>query len=150
MNTRVNAYVNYVPVCAPHAIHQTGIERQQKPTHRLPADVLDDVTHMVYVDSVKIDARVRARVGDAVEDRRHAAAGTTPVRPEVDKGDAIRVGLYGARRDETKGYDERWYTRSERSKELTTLLNCASEVTGITAIICLLRRWKKGALGRKG
>jgi hypothetical protein len=70
--------------------------------------------HMVYVDSVKVDARVRARVGDAVEDRRHTAAGTTPVRPEVDKGDAIRVGLYEARRDE--GCDERWYTMNERSK----------------------------------
>jgi hypothetical protein len=49
---------------------------------------------MVDVDSVKVDARDRARVRDAVEYRCHAAAGTTPVRPEVDESDAVRVNLY--------------------------------------------------------
>lgn len=86
-----------------HAPSTELASRNKKPTNSLPANVLDNVTYVVYVDSVKVDARVRARVGDAVENRRHSAAGTTPVRPEVDKGDAIRVGLYEARRDETKG-----------------------------------------------
>jgi hypothetical protein len=52
---------------------------------------------MVDVHSVKIDAHERARVRDAIEDRGHAATWTTPVRPEVDDGDAIGVGLYSKR-----------------------------------------------------
>lgn len=48
---------------------------------------------MVNVDSVKVDAGERARIRYAIEDRRHAAAGATPVRPEVYDGDAIRADL---------------------------------------------------------
>jgi hypothetical protein len=81
-------------------------------TYRLPADVLHDVMHVVDVDSVKVDARDRARVRDAVEYRRHAAAGATPVRPEVDESNAVPVDLYKAakaRRDEGRDMrDDIW------------------------------------------
>lgn len=61
--------------------------------HRLPADVLDNVVCLVDVYPVKVDARKRARVCSAVENRRHSAAGAAPVRPKVDNGDAVRVDL---------------------------------------------------------
>lgn len=73
------------------------MDSEQKVAHCLPADMLDDVVRMVDVHSVKIDAHERARVRDAIEDRGHAATWTTPVRPEVDDGDAIGVGLYSKR-----------------------------------------------------
>jgi hypothetical protein len=66
--------------------------RNRKP-HRLSTDVLDDVIRLVDVYPVKIDARKRARVRSAIKDRRYAAAGTAPVRPEVDDGDAVRIDL---------------------------------------------------------
>jgi hypothetical protein len=60
------------------------VDSERKVAHRLPSDVLDDVVCMVDVHSVKVDAHERARVRDAIEDRRHAATWTAPVRPEVD------------------------------------------------------------------
>ena len=57
--------------------------RTGKP-HRLSTDVLDDVIRLVDVYPVKVDPRKRARVCDAIEDRRHATAGAAPVRPEID------------------------------------------------------------------
>jgi hypothetical protein len=62
--------------------------------HRLSANVLDDVIRVVNVHSIKVDARQRTRVRDAVEDWRHTPAGAAPVRPEIDDGDAARVDLY--------------------------------------------------------
>jgi hypothetical protein len=62
-------------------------------SHRLSTDVLDDVIRLVDVYPVKVDTRKRARVRDAIEDWRHAAAGTTPVRPEIDDCNAVHVHL---------------------------------------------------------
>jgi len=59
----------------------------------LSADVLYNVIRLVDVYTVKIDGRKRARVCSAIENRRHSTAGTAPVRPEVDDGDAVRVDL---------------------------------------------------------
>jgi hypothetical protein len=59
----------------------------------LSSDLLDDVIRLVDIYPVKIDARKLARVRNVIEDPRHAAAGTTPIRPEVDDGDAVRVDL---------------------------------------------------------
>ena len=66
---------------------------EQGGPHRLSIDVLDDVIRLVDVYPVKVDPRKRARIRNAVEDRRHAAAGTTPVRPEIDDGNAVHVHL---------------------------------------------------------
>lgn len=66
---------------------------QNRKPHRLSSDVLDDVNRLVDVYPVKIDADKRARVRNAIEDWRHAAAGTAPVRPEIDYGDAVCVDL---------------------------------------------------------
>ena len=66
---------------------------QNRKPHRLSTDVLDDVSRLVDVYPIKIDSCERARVRNAIEDRRHAAAGTAPVRPEVNDGDAIHVDL---------------------------------------------------------
>ena len=68
-------------------------ELHNKKPHRLPADVLNNVVCLVDVYPVKIDARKGARVCRAVENWRHSAARTAPVRPEVDDGDAVRVDL---------------------------------------------------------
>jgi hypothetical protein len=70
------------------------VSEKAKGTHRLPSNVLDDVVRVVDVHPVKVDARKRARVRDAVEDRCHAATWTTPVRPKIDDCDAIGVDLY--------------------------------------------------------
>jgi hypothetical protein len=66
---------------------------QNRKPHRLSTDVLDDVSRLVDVYPVKIDAHKRARVRNAIEDRRHATAGAAPVRPEIDYGDAVGVDL---------------------------------------------------------
>jgi len=84
---------------------------EAKGTHSLPTDVLDDVLRVVDVHSVKVDAGDRARVGDAVEDRRHATTRTAPVRPKVDDGNAIRVDLVGEGGNETKGKEENAWRR---------------------------------------
>ena len=65
--------------------------------HSLTADVLNDVLCMVDIDSVKVDTRIRARVGEAVKDLRHAAARPAPVCPEVYEGDAAFIDLHGKR-----------------------------------------------------
>ena len=97
--------------------------------------MLDDVVRVVDVNSVKVDARERARVRDAVEDRGHAATGTAPVRPEIDDGDAIRVDLY-SRREEMRQRKRIHVASGCRERcELTMLLNCVSEDSGTTVMI---------------
>jgi len=63
--------------------------------------MLNDVVRVVDVDSVKVDACERTRVRDAVEDRRHTAAGATPVRPEINDSDTVGIDLCSMG-DETK------------------------------------------------
>jgi hypothetical protein len=112
-------------------------ELPNKKPHRLPADVLDDVVRLVDVYPVEIDASKRARVCSAVENRCHSATGAAPVRPEVDDGDAVRVdlqiGTIRQREKKTRGPD--CTVRGHHGRELTMLLNCESEVSGITAMV---------------
>jgi hypothetical protein len=82
--------------------------------------MLDDVVRVVDIDSVKVDACERTRVRDAVEDRRHTAAGATPVRPEIDDGDAVGINLCSMR-DKTNVRCRE--TPRGESGRLTTLLN---------------------------
>ena len=117
---------------------------KRRDTYRLPTDVLDDVGCVVDVHSVKVDACERARVGDAVEDRRHATTRTAPVRPKIDDGDAICVDLYsrGWGGNETNG--RKRVASAAAAKKLTTLWNCVSEVSGTTVMIP--SRWVKKTL----
>ena len=62
-------------------------------SHRLSTDLLDDVIRLVDVYPIEVDPRKRSRVCDTIEDWRHAAAGTAPVRPEIDDCDAVHVHL---------------------------------------------------------
>ena len=87
-------------------------------THSLTANVLNDVLRMVNIDPVKVDAWICAGFRVAIEDLRHAAAGPTPVRPEIDEGDAVSIDLY----EETRyvstldlpadATSKKWYSRS--------------------------------------
>jgi hypothetical protein len=117
-------------------------------TYRLPTDVLDDIIRVVDVDPVKVDAWERARVCDAVEDRCHAATGPAPVRPKIDDGDAVRVDLCSGGEMRRSRKSKRApcgcprarcicprSTTAEKRCELTTLLNCASDVNGTTDMI---------------
>lgn len=74
-------------------VHEELAHSEQEGPHRLSTDMLDDVIRLVDVYPVKVDPRKRARIRNAVEDRRRAAARTTPVRPEIDDGNAVHVHL---------------------------------------------------------
>lgn len=106
----------------------------EQKSYRLPTDVLNDVVRLIDVYPVKIDARKRAGVCSAVENWRHSAAGAAPVRPEVYDGDSVRVDLQirVIRQKKTRGSN--CTTRGHHGYGLTMLLNCESEVSGITAI----------------